>query len=127
MFVTLAALFFALLAAAVVLFQFALICGAPFGQITLGGKYPGRLPPIVRLVPAFSAVLLCGFALVVVARAGIGWPALAASSRTLVWFVVAYCAAGVLANFFTPSRHERRVWLPVVLLMLVSSSIVAMN
>lgn len=124
---TIAAQLFALLAAAAVVFQVALMCGAPLGEFTLGGKYPGRLPLTIRLMPAFSGILLSGFALVVVARAGLAFPALAASSRLLVWFVVAYCAVGVVANYFTPSRRERLVWLPVVLLMLVTSITVAMD
>lgn len=122
---TLAAHSFSLLAAAVVAFQIALVCGAPFGDITLGGKYRGSLPLRVRVVPAFSACLLAGFAVVVAARAGLAFPALAAVSRTLVWIVVAYCVVGVFANFFTPSPRERKVWLPVVSLMLLTSVIVA--
>lgn len=122
---TLAAQLFALLAAVVVVFQAGLIFGAPLGHLTLGGKYQGRLPPLVRLVPALSAVLLSAFACVVLARAGLAFPRMAASAPLLVWFVVAYCAVGVLANLFTPSAKERAIWLPVVLLMLVTSSLVA--
>ena len=48
-------------------------------------------------------------------------------SRTLIWVVVTYCALGVLANAATPSRWERRLWLPVVFGMLVSSVIVGMS
>lgn len=122
---TFSALLFAILAAAAAVFQIALVLGAPFGEFTLGGKYRGRLPRLIRLVPAFSAVLLCGFAVVVVARAGIAFPEMSGPSRVLVWFVVAYCAVGAFANFFTPSRRERAVWLPAVLFMLASSLIVA--
>ena len=125
MLITLAALFFALLAAAVVVFQVALVCGAPWGEWTLGGKYAGPLPRRIRPVAALSAVLLMGLSMGVVARAGVAFPAWAASSQVLAWFVVGYCVVGVLANYFTPSRRERMVWLPVVLLMLVTSTIVA--
>ena len=48
-------------------------------------------------------------------------------SRTLIWVVVTYCALGVLANAATSSRWERRLWLPVVFGMLVSSVIVGMS
>lgn len=121
------AIFFAILAAAVTVFQTALVIGAPLGEFTLGGKYRGSLPPAIRLMPALSAVLLCGFAVVVVARAGIAFPELSGSSRVLTWLVVAYCAVGVVANFFTPSKRERAIWLPVVLLMLITSLIVAIG
>lgn len=126
MLASISALGFAVLAAAVTAFQLALAFGAPWGEFTLGGKYPGRLPPSMRFVPVLSAVLLCGFAAMVLARAGLAFSALSTSARTLVWVVVAYCAVGVAANYFTPSRRERAVWLPVVLLMLISSVTVAM-
>lgn len=127
MLATISALFFAILAVAVTVFQAALVFGAPLGEFTLGGKYRGRLPAAIRVVPALSALLLCGFAVVVLARAGIAFPELSGSSPVLTWLVVAYCALGVVANFFTPSRRERVVWLPVVLLMLITSFIVAIS
>lgn len=121
----LAAVLFAILAAAVVVFHVALMFGAPLGHLTLGGKYSGRLPPLIRLIPALSAVLLSAFACVVLARAGLAFPWMAASAPLLVWFVVAYFGVGVLAHLFTPSARERAIWLPVVLLMLATSSFVA--
>lgn len=127
MLTTMSALGFAVLAAFVIAFQLALAFGAPWGELTLGGKYPGRLPPAMRLVPILSGGLLCGFAVLVLARAGLAFSGLSASSRPLVWIVVAYCTVGVAANFFTPSRRERALWLPVVLLMLISSAIVALQ
>ncbi|MDP1861824.1 MAG: hypothetical protein Q8K82_24375 [Gemmatimonadaceae bacterium] len=79
----------------------------------------------MRLVAIFSALLLSTFALIVTVRAGLFLPEWGAASRTLIWGVVIYCALGVLANAATPSRWERRIWLPVVLLMLVTSVVVA--
>jgi uncharacterized membrane protein SirB2 len=124
---TISALTFSFLAAAVTAFQLALACGAPWGEFTLGGKYPGRLPKRMRLVPVLSGLLLIGFVVVILARAGLAFSGLAENSRALVWFVVAYCAVGVFANYFTPSRRERAVWFPVVLLMLMASAIVALH
>ncbi|QYF94465.1 hypothetical protein KY495_04410 [Massilia sp. PAMC28688] len=121
----LAALLFTVLAAAVVLFQLALVWGAPYGALTLGGTYKGALPLPVRVVPALSAILLAAFAMVVLIRADLVLPQWALQARSLIWLVIAYCAVGVAANFFTPSRRERTLWLPVVSLMLVSSAITA--
>lgn len=127
MLATISALLFVTLVAAVTVFQVALVLGAPLGEFTLGGKYRGRLPAAIRLVPALSALLLCGFAAVVVARAGLAFPELSGPAPVLIWLVVAYCAVGALANFFTPSQRERAIWFPVVLLMLITSFIVAVR
>jgi len=102
-------------------FQIALACGVPWGRLTWAGKYPKRLPGRVRIVAAFSAVLLIVFALVVEVRAGVVAAPWQTQSRCLIWLVVAYCALGVIANAITPSKWERILWLPVVLVLLFTS------
>ena len=42
-------LFFAL-SVFIAAFQLALAFGAPLGEFTLGGKYPGKLPPKIRVL-----------------------------------------------------------------------------
>ncbi len=93
----------------------------------MGGKYPDRLPVRLRFVAAFSAVLLAVFALVVEVRAGVIGAPWQALSRNLIWVVVAYCALGTLANAITPSKWERVLWLPVVLVLLITSLRVAVS
>jgi len=93
--------------------------------LTMGGRVTGVLPRRLRAVAFVSLLLLLAFAVIVAARAQWFLPALQEPSRWLVWVVVGYCALGVLANALTPSRRERRLWLPVVALMLVSSLLVA--
>jgi hypothetical protein len=124
---TVAAHAFAALAVLAAAFHVALAAGAPWGRLTWGGRFPGRLPGSMRGVAVLSAALLVAFALAVAVRAGVLWPSWQPTSRKLVWGVVAYCALGVLANAFTPSRWERIVWLPVVAAMLVCSTIVALS
>jgi hypothetical protein len=108
-------------------FQTALAAGAPWGRLTWGGKYPGRLPPAMRAVAIVSAVVIGALAAVVATRAGLVLPQWNAHSRVLIWGVVTFCAVGVLANAATPSRWERRIWLPVVVLMLIASVVVAVG
>ncbi|MCC6795587.1 MAG: hypothetical protein IT366_10755 [Candidatus Hydrogenedentes bacterium] len=124
---TSAAIVFALLTGFVTAFQVALLFGAPWGELTLGGKYSGALPGRARLIPLVSALLLVGFGAIVVSRAGLAIPGLRGVSTFLVWVVVAYCALGCVANAITPSRRERRLWLPVVFMLLVASVIVALS
>jgi hypothetical protein len=118
----LAADIFTALAAVAALFQTALIIGAPWGELTWGGRYPGKLPARGRAIAFASAVLLCGFVWVVRSRAagGSGWLHIAA------WIVVVYCVVGVITHLITPSRKERMLWLPVLLVMLATSLYVAL-
>jgi hypothetical protein len=111
----------------VVAFQIALIAGAPWGHLTWGGKFSGRLPNRMRGVAIVSAVLLVAFAVIVEARAGVILPQWQGLSKILIWVVVAYCALGVVMNGVTPSKWERILWLPVVLVSLVCSLIVALG
>lgn len=121
----LAAHVFSALTAIVIGFQIALAAGVPWGHLTWGGKFPGRLPARMRGVAIFSGVLLFVFALIIEARAGVLFNQWQPVFRVLSWLVVAYCALGVFANALTPSRWERTLWLPVVLVMLFCGFIVA--
>ena len=122
-----AAIVFALLAALVVLFQLGLTLGRPWGHLTLGGRFPGRLPRHIRPVAALSAILLLGSAAIVLVRSGLMLAEWSALSRTLIWAVVGYCAIGTIAHIATPSRAERRLWLPVVAVMLACSLLTALR
>lgn len=122
---TYAALGFAAASGAVVLFQLALALGAPWGELTLGGRWRGPLPARARLIPLLSVALLVVFGSVVLERAGLRWPGLPAYPQWCVWLVVGYCALGCVANTLTPSPRERRLWLPVVVGMLTCSLVVA--
>jgi hypothetical protein len=120
-----AAWLFVALTAFTVAFQVALLCGAPWGHLTLGGKYTGALPPRARVAPAVSIVLLSAFALIVLSRAGIvlahEW------ARVAVWLPVAYLVLGAVLNTITPSKAERRLWLPVILALLACALVVALR
>ncbi len=119
-----AALAFTILASIVVCFQVALVLGAPWGRLTLGGRFSGRLPTRIRGVAAFSALLLVFFILIVLSRADVALPALLPMARIAIWPVIAYSAIGVVLNSITKSRWERILWVPVTLLMLVCSLLV---
>ena len=118
---------FVALVALVAGFQMALTAGMPWGNLTMGGKFPGTLPARMRVVSAVSAVVLVFFGLIVVTAAGLAFSEWQALARKAIWIVVAYCIVGVLANAATPSRWERIIWLPVVMLMLVCSILVAVG
>jgi hypothetical protein len=107
------ALVYAGLAALPVLMHLAVAAGAPLGRLTVGGRFPGRLPPRWRALALVQAVLLCAMAGAVLARAGIGALPLA----PLFWPAVALTLLSLVANAASPSRPERLLWTPVLFLM----------
>lgn len=111
---TAAAAVFALVAAFPLLVQIALALGAPWGHVTLGGRWPGRLPPGIRLAALAQAAILACQAIVALDHAGLlalGLPAGA------IWIVAAISCVAAVLNTITPSRTERRLWAPATVLM----------
>ncbi len=125
MLTSVAAYVYLALALVVAAFQTTLVAGAPWGKLTWGGQHPGKLPPSMRVAALLSGVLMVGFAVIVVGRAGLALEELSSYWRIGIWVVVAYSVLGVVANSVTRSRWERILWLPVTLLMLASSIIIA--
>jgi hypothetical protein len=124
---SLAASAFAATTAAVVLFQLALALGAPWGSLAMGGALTGVYPPAMRAAAVAQAVLLAGFAAVVLARAGVAFPRLARPSRWPAWIVVAFMAVSVILNLITPSGGERLLWAPVTVVLFACSLRVALR
>ena len=124
---TVAAIIFAVVAGGVVAFQLALAAGAPWGTYAMGGAYPGRLPPPLRIAAVVQAVVIGLLAVVVLSDAGLVLPDLALSFPWLVWVPVAVSAIAVVLNAISRSAGERRIWVPVATVLLASSLIVAVS
>ena|SRR5688572_16455095 len=122
-----AAVVFAVVAGGVVAFQLALALGAPWGGYAMGGAFPGRFPPPLRVAAVIQAVVIGLLAVVVLSAAGLVLPDLAAGFPWLVWVPVAVSAIAVVLNSISRSAGERRIWVPVAMLLLVSSLIVALD
>jgi hypothetical protein len=121
-----AALGFALASAVAVAFQVALALGAPYGAYAMGGAYPGRWPPRLRIAALVQAIVIAGLAVIVLSDAGLVAPGLADDLPSLVWLAVAFSALSTVLNAISRSSGERRIWLPVAALMLVTSLVVAL-
>lgn len=119
-----AAWVFAGLSALVVGFHLAVILGAPFGPLTQGGRHPGALPWVNRVLAGLSAGLTLAVALAVLSAAGQGPAALADLPRGAGWSGVALGGLALFANLATPSRPERRLWAPVGAVLLASALVV---
>ncbi|WP_419320208.1 hypothetical protein ACN2C7_04965 [Caulobacter sp. ErkDOM-E] len=109
-----AGLAFAALMSLVVLFQIALILGAPWGHLTLGGQWSGALPLKVRVIPVISILLLLAMTRIALGASGLRTPW---GPRWLIWLVCAYMALGITMHIVTPSAAERMLWLPVLTLL----------
>ncbi|HJM59811.1 MAG: hypothetical protein CMD53_04505 [Gammaproteobacteria bacterium] len=115
-----AAILYALIIAAVVLFQFCLIFGAPWGQVTQGGRYEGPLPVTGRVAALLSVPILICMGASITSAAGLvpnwaGWTAYAA---------IAMQALSTSLNWITPSQKERLLWGPITSIMLLLAAYV---
>jgi hypothetical protein len=122
-----AATAFAIVVPGVIAFQIALALGAPWGAYAMGGAFPGRFPPRMRIAAAVQAALLAVIVAIVLARAGLVLPGWSEASRWLIWAVVAVALFALVLNAISPSAGERRIWVPVALVMLACSLLVALT
>ncbi len=125
--VEIAALVYTAASVIVIAFQVLLALGVPWGAYAMGGTYPGRLPPAMRVVAAAQALVLGVLAIVVLSRAGVTARELTAGYPWLIWVVVAITALSVVVNAASRSPGERKLWVPVGLVMLGSSLVVAIG
>jgi hypothetical protein len=97
----------------VILFQIALILGAPWGRLTQGGGVEGALPVSGRIAAGLSAILMVAIAAVPLSIAGVGPPL----PRWTAYLAMAIATLAVIANVMTRSRAERQLWVPVAACM----------
>ncbi|MDO6563530.1 hypothetical protein Q4488_09060 [Amphritea sp. 1_MG-2023] len=122
---TTAASIFSFLATVVMLFQLALALGAPWGEMAMGGKFPGRFSPKLRISALVQLLLLALMALIVLIRAGLVFSELFELSKSVIWFVVALCVVSAILNTITPSKKERMLWSPVTIILVICAVVVA--
>lgn len=110
-----------MLSAVVVAFHVAAIAGAPVGQLTMGGRWPGVLPPQVRWLSFASLLVMALLVFVVFARAGVVERSVPAWALRVV---LGYLAVAIVMHVATPSAAERRLWLPVILALTAAACVV---
>jgi hypothetical protein len=106
-------------------FQIALALGAPLGEFTLAGKFPGKLPPKMRIAALIQLLLLGVFEVIILSKAGIIFESFYSFSNIAIWFIVGFSALSSVINFTSPSKKER-IWGPVSIILFVSSIIIAL-
>lgn len=125
--VTLAGIVFALAAAGVVAFQLALALGAPWGAYGMGGAVEGRFPPALRIAALLQGVVIAIIALGVLSVAGVVVPGFATAFPWFAWVAVAMSGLAVVLNSISRSAGERRIWVPISIVLLASSLVVALD
>lgn len=124
--VTGAALTFCLLMLGLIIFQAALIAGAPWGRFAWGGQ-DRVLPVQKRLGSATSIGLYLIFAVLVLQRAGLAhvipWPGFVTIA---VWVLVGYFVLGIILNGLSRSRAERWTMAPLSAVLAILTLVVAL-
>ncbi|MEK3885520.1 hypothetical protein [Paenibacillus sp. PL2-23] len=122
-----AAILFSAFIGIVVIFQLALAAGAPWGSAAMGGKYPGKLPPAMRVSALIQVLILALFASIVLSKSGIIWSEWHSFASAAIWFVVGFLALNIVLNTITRSKWERIIWAPIALVLFITSVIVAVG
>lgn len=114
--------FFATLMACV---HIGLAVGLPWGDYSMGGKFPGKYPPFLRGLAVVQFGLIVFFAGVVLVRAGLVLPQFFEHARVLIWGVIVFRGMGVVANLATATNRVRKLWGPVSVLLVACALVVA--
>lgn len=121
------AIIFSILIVVVIIFQIMLVAGMPWGSYAMGGKFPGKYPPAMRVASFLQSIILTFISLIVLSKSGLMFPGWLSFSKTAIWFVVSFSVIATILNLITKSVWERRIWAPVSLLLLITSIIVAIG
>jgi len=123
---TVSAIIFTVFTGILIIFQGCLAAGVPWGAASMGGRYPGKYPPRMRVIAVINMMILGFLAAVVLSEAGIMFFWLKPISGIGIWVIVVYFIIGTIMNAITPSKIER-IWAPVALIQLATSIIVAIS
>lgn len=117
---------FTALTGIVILFQACLAVGIPWGKASMGGRFPGKYPPKMRIVAIINIIILSFILLIVLSRADLMLPEIKSFSKIAIWAVAVFFLAGTIMNTITPSKIER-IWAPIALCQLITTVIVALS
>jgi hypothetical protein len=110
---------------ALIVFQCLLASGAPLGHLAWGGAHR-RLPPGLRVASALAAGFLAFGVVCLLERVGmVHVVGDAAVVRWTVWSLVALFALSLVANLASRSAAERRMGIPLTLVLTAACAVVA--
>lgn len=109
----------------IVIWQIALILGAPLGEYTMGGQNKGELPKKKKYFAVVSICLLIFYAFNVLSQTDVYFQKWRNVTNVTVWLVVLLNALTLLGNTITKSKKERNLWFPITLIMFICILIIA--
>ena len=110
-----------------VIFQWAIALGAPWGHLTMGGKFSGQLPLAMRIAALVQSIILIVLALIVLVRTNILFESFYAISEKAIWGVAIFNTIGSVLNIITPSKWERILWAPIIITLTLCSYYIALS
>ena len=111
----------------VIILSILLICGAPLGELTLGGQnkvLPGKL----RWILLAQLLLQIFFVIIILQQGGVmplWFPKLA--TRIICIVMAVYLTANTCANAFSRSKKERYIMTPLSLIATICFWVVALS
>lgn len=120
-----AAIIYATLMGLTILFQFALAAGMPWGEYSMGGKYPGTYPQPMRLAAVLFTPILAYLGLIVLSAADLLAVGMVDNNPWLIHVAFGFAIVSFVMNSITRSKKERNLWAPITLVMLICVSYVA--
>ncbi|MDO7907744.1 hypothetical protein Q5741_15135 [Paenibacillus sp. JX-17] len=87
---------FSILIGIVILFQLALAAGAPWGSYAMGGKFPGKYSPVMRIASIVQAAILSLMALIVLSKTNVILPYWHSFAGAASWFVVVFSGIALM-------------------------------
>jgi len=118
---------FCLFSSILSIFQVALALGAPWGEMAMGGKSPGRFSLKMRLAALFQLILIILSLLIVLVRAKLLYTEYFELSHSVIWFVVGIFSISLVLNIATSSKKERLFGAPIAAILAISSFYVALS
>jgi hypothetical protein len=126
MILSISVLIFILLIGIVIIFQASLAAGMPWGAASMGGKFPGKYPPKMRVVALINILILIFIGLIGLIRVNIIFPQIMPLAKPAMWVVVSFFVIGTVLNIITPSKIER-IWAPVAAAQTIASINIALS
>lgn len=111
----------------IVILQIGLILGMPWGKLAMGGKFGEVFPPRLRVSAGIQLFIILTSLVVVLMRSDMIMANYAEFSRSAIWWVVALYLVSSVLNLITSSKQERLLGAPCVILMFISSLLLALN
>jgi hypothetical protein len=126
--VTLAALLATILLTILIVFQLALAAGAPYGDMSWGGRNPGVLPRNLRVASAVAGLVVYPIIILAILSASglLRIAGLPVAGAVAMWVLAAFFLLGAVMNAVSRSRRER-IWAPISLVIALCCAVIALG